>query len=133
MYAENVLLQKNVCSKQVRDYFLVYSSLLKLLMFFYEKCVFRASRRLLFSLFIYCSTSKNESLKQAGFCFLVCSSAVLLRKMCIQCKQGRHFYLIHHQSNALCSTTKNACSKQAGGFFLVYSSLISIISLMWKA
>ena len=50
---------KNVSSKQVGGYFIVYSSLIKRLMFFYEKCEFQASGRQRFSLFIisqYCTT-----------------------------------------------------------------------------
>ena len=99
MYAENVLLQKNVCSKQVRGYFLVYSSLLKLLMFFYEKCVFRASRRLLFSLFIYWL-----------FYFKKCE---------FKASGGLLFSLLIHSS-----TSKNVYSMQAGVSFLFNSSLI---------
>ena len=43
---------KNMCSKQVEDCFLVYSSLIKCQMFYYKKCLFKARRTLLFSLFI---------------------------------------------------------------------------------
>ena len=45
---------KNLCSKQAGGCFLVYSSSISIvrLMFYYEKCVFKASESLLFSLFI---------------------------------------------------------------------------------
>ena len=40
---------KNLCSKQVGGYFLVYSSFTSIvcLMLFYEKCMFKARRKLL--------------------------------------------------------------------------------------
>ena len=46
---------RSVCSKRVGDYFLVYSSLISTvsLMLYYKKCVFKASGRLLFSLFTF--------------------------------------------------------------------------------
>ena len=54
--------KKNVCSKRAGRCFLVYSPLIKRLMFYFSKCVFKARVRWLFSLLIYCSTSKNVEL-----------------------------------------------------------------------
>ena len=62
---------KNVCSKQAVGCFLIYSSLIKRLMLYHEKRVFKASRGLLFSLYIINQTSD-----------------VLLWKLCVQSKRG---------------------------------------------
>ena len=69
MYAENVLQKfvfKNVCSKQVGGYFLVYVSLRTIvcLMLYYKKVLFKTSGKLLFSFLSYCSNTKNVCSKQ---------------------------------------------------------------------
>ena len=68
----------------------------------YKKCVLKASRRLLFSLFIINQTKSVDS------------------------KQGGSYF-----SLLICFTTKNVCSKQLGHCFLFYSSLINIVHLRW--
>ena len=63
-----IFFYQNVCSKQVGDYFLVYSSLISIvrLMLEYKKCVLKASGNLLFSLLSY---FVHESIR--NFCFLI--------------------------------------------------------------
>ena len=63
-----IFFYKDVCSKQVGVYFLVYSSLISIvrLMLEYKKCVFKASGNLLFSLLSY---FVHESIR--NFCFLI--------------------------------------------------------------
>ena len=95
---------ENVCSKQAGGYFLISPST-----FLLRKCVFKASRRLVFSFFIHCSTSKiciqskceaafqflhplfyveNVCSKQVGICFVLCSFTVLLRKFVFKASGG---------------------------------------------
>ena len=69
-------------------------------MLYYEKCVFKTSRRLLFSLFIinqYCK--ENVCSNQVGGIFLVYSSLINIvclkcsttKKICVQCNQEAAF------------------------------------------
>ena len=80
---------KNMCSKQVGCCFLVYLSLIRHLMFYYEKCVFKASGKLpfttnflklqwnmLFKLLLF-SLHRKLHKTSPNWCFLVCSSNLI--------------------------------------------------------
>ena len=120
-------------SKQVAGCFLVYSSLINilLLIFCYEKCLFKASGRLLL---VY---SINQ----------YCTPNVLLRKICFQSKPEAGFSLfiinvllqktrVRSQFWVYSSLIKCLmfyCEKcvRMEGYFLVYSLSISILCLMF--
>ena len=103
---------ENACSKQVRNYFLVFSSLIIIarLMLYYKKCVqnkrallfsllpylfdtkkcvFKASRNLRFRLLSYFSNT-NVCSKRAG-CFLTYSTTFQIQKMFVQNKREAAF------------------------------------------
>ena len=76
----------SLCSKQVGCCFLVYLSWIRHLMFYYEKCVFKASgklpfttnilklqRSMLFNLLLF-SLHRKLHKTSPNWCFLVCSS-----------------------------------------------------------
>ena len=102
-----------MCSKQVRGYLLVYSSLISIVrLFCYStKNVFKKSNYLLFSLLCHFFNTKSMFSKQAGTCVLIYYSTFLIWKN-VYSNQVRGCYF---------PNTKNACSKQVGGCFSVYS------------
>ena len=79
----------NVCSEQVRNYFLVCSSLMSIvrLMLYYKKYV-QNKRGLLFSLLPYLFNTKDVCSKQAGTCVLGYQATFLIQKMCVQSERG---------------------------------------------
>ena len=97
-------------------------------MFYYEKCVLKASR-LLFSLFIinhYCT--KNGFSKQVGSCnlfvFLIinqyCTPNVLLSQCLLKASRRLLFsFCLIDQYCSLMFCYKNMCSKQMGGYLFI--------------
>ena len=106
---------ENVCSKQLRNYFLVFSLLIIIvrLMLYYKKCV-QNKRALLFSLLPYFFNTKKCVLKASRNLRFRLLSYFSNTSLCPK-RAGMLFNLFDYFSN-----TKTVCSKQAGGCFLIY-------------
>ena len=91
----SLIRSKNVCSKQVKGYFLVFSSSISIagLMLCYKKCYSKQAGQL-FSLFCYFFSRRNV-LKTSEGCFLVYSSLISIVRLMfchIKCGMLNQYY-----------------------------------------